>query len=179
MGKRIPLGTETTQIVFFNYSLCCLPSVDKMIEGLDEVKRVLIPQGILVNFYPYLSQSFLFSETVPIDQLKPHPVLDGTELGEGFAFKNAVALRGFKPLIEEFITLKSHYPTIRETMEKILSGRSENYLRFDHVLNYPISKLIGSFIFNHEKPEWFPFGSNEFFTLICQIFVKNCQWTKN
>ncbi len=179
MGERLPLQSETTHVVFFNYSLCCLPSADEMIGGLDEARRVLIPTGILVNFYPYISQSYLFDQMNTSKQMTAHPVYESMGLDDGYAFKNAVVLRGFELLTEELITLKSFYKTQIKAMEKILSGRSEKYLKFDHLLNYPISKLVGMFITKQEKPTWFPYGKDDSFTLICQLFVKKSQWTKN
>ncbi|PWI49028.1 hypothetical protein CEE45_03690 [Candidatus Heimdallarchaeota archaeon B3_Heim] len=179
MGERIPLESQTTHIVFFNYSLCCLPSVDQMIWGLGEAWRVLIPRGILVNFYPYISQSQLFTETNTAEQMNAHPIFEGMGFDDGYAFKNAVILRGFELFTEEHITVKSFYHTKIKAMEKILTGRSVKYLRFDQRLNYPISKVIGRFITNQDKPTWFSFGKDENFTLICQIFIKKSHWTKN
>jgi hypothetical protein len=179
MGERIPHEAQTTHILFFNYSLCCLPSADKMIVGLDEACRVLIPQGILVNFYPYISQSQLFTNVNSAEQMKSHPIFKGMGLDDGYAFKNAVILRGFDLYTEEIITLKSFYWTKMEAMQKILTGRSVKYLKLDQLLKYPISKVIEMFITNQDKPTWFPFGIDDSFTLICQIFVKKSYITKN
>ena len=179
MGERIPLEAETTHIVFLNYSLCCLPSIDKMIEGVDEAWRLLIPQGLLVNFYPYISQSHLFTQLESGEQLKTHPMFEDRGFDDGYAFKNALILRGFELVTEEHITIKSFYRTKRKALEKILTGRSQKYLKLDHHLKYPISNVIGNFITTQEKPTWFPFRKEEDFTLICQILVKQSPWTKN
>jgi hypothetical protein len=179
MGERIPHEAQDAHIVFLNYSLCCLPSGDKMIRGLDEAWRVLIPRGILVNYYPYISQSQLFTQVDSVEQMKSHPIFKSMGLDEGYAFKNAVILRGFELYTEEIITLKSLYCTKMEAMQKILTGRSIKYLKLDQLLKYPISKVIEMFITKQDKPAWFPFGIDESFTLICQIFVKKSHLTKN
>jgi hypothetical protein len=147
--------------------------------GLDEAWRILIPQGILVNFYPFIAQSHLFTQVASTEQMKAVTALEGMQVNDGYAFKNAVTLRGFELFTEEHITIKSYYTTLLKAMEKILTGRSVKYLSFDQSLNFPISKVIGRFITNQEKPTWFSLGKDENFSLICQIFVKKSHWTKN
>ncbi|MFX0013451.1 MAG: hypothetical protein ACFFB2_01700 [Promethearchaeota archaeon] len=179
MGERIPHESQTTHIVFFNYSLCCLPSVDEMIGGLDEAWRVLTPLGILVNFYPFISPSQLFTQINTAEQMIATPIFESMRFDEGYAFKNAVILRGFELFTEEHITVKSFYSTQITAMEEILTRRSVEYLGFDQCLNYSISKMIGLFVTTQKKPKWFPFRKDDYFTLICQIFVKRSCQTKN
>ncbi|MFW9779833.1 MAG: hypothetical protein ACFFE8_13340 [Candidatus Heimdallarchaeota archaeon] len=179
MGERIPQESHTTHIVFFNYSLCCLPSLDKMIGGLDEAWRVLKPGGLLVNFYPFIVPVQLFAQTHSTVSVEVPPYTQGMGFDESYTFKNAVILRGFQVVIEEKITLNSFYRSEHQAMKEILPQRSIKYLGIDQCLNFGISKLIGKFVTNREKPEWFLLGKDDEFTLVCQIFMKKGHMARN
>ncbi|MFW9856686.1 MAG: hypothetical protein ACFFFG_16665 [Candidatus Thorarchaeota archaeon] len=179
MGERIPQESYTAHIVFFNYSLCCLPSLDKMIGGLDEAWRVLRPGGLLVNFYPFVAPVQLFARIDSNISIEVPPYTQGMGFDESYTFKNAVVFRGFELIIEEKITLRSFYRSEHQAMKDILPERSIRYLGIDQFLNFCISKLVGKFVTNREKPEWFQLGKDDEFTLVCQIFMKKGYMARN
>ncbi|MFX0181726.1 MAG: methyltransferase domain-containing protein [Candidatus Hodarchaeota archaeon] len=172
-GERLPYRDETTHIVIFNYSMCCIPTIENIKNSLAEAWRVLTPKGILVNFCPSFSQPYSLNLGNTTKQTVTNSLHDNTWSDGGFALKNSTLIEGkFTLIAEEKFVLKTDYTTKEEALEDILKGRQEVYRILDHVLNYTISKLICAFITNEEKPSWFSIDTDQYFTMSCQLYMK-------
>lgn len=179
-GERLPYRDETTQIVFFNYSMCCIPSIENIKNSLAEAWRVLTPKGILINFCPSFSQPYSLNRGNTTKQTVTNSLHDNTWLDGSYALKNTTLIEGkFTLIAEEKFILTTYYTTKEEALEDILKGRQEVYMVLDHVLNYTISRLICAFITNEEKPSWFSIENDQYFTMFCQLYMKTIHLQNN
>ncbi|MEE8199086.1 MAG: class I SAM-dependent methyltransferase [Thermoplasmata archaeon] len=148
-GEFLPFPDGSFDAVFFSWSLCCMASTARMQEALHEARRVLRPEGYLVNLQPSLYQPFDRGVvTYLISGQQRDLVLDegSARVSDArFALEHETLLEGrFDLLGEAEFEVRTYYETEEELLERLVLGREDAYEALSEAQKKEIQKRLES-----------------------------------
>ena len=148
-GEKLPFPDESYDVVFFTWSLCCMASEANMREALDEGRRVLRPEGILLNIQPSLHQPFQWGDVTYLITKDPKNLVGSSvrtgDFDSRYAIKRTALIeRKFGLIAEEEFTNNIYYDTVEEALEALTKKWRRQYDQLDDEAKQEIRRRLRS-----------------------------------
>lgn len=147
-GEELPFPGESYDTVFFTWSLCCIPTPYDKLTALEELWRVLRPEGILINLQSSLLQPLDRGVITYLITKRFGSLTDVADDEDGEArraLKYISLIEGkFRPLAEEEFMVNAYYDSVEEALDDFIKDKREQYNNLDEETKHEIFSIISS-----------------------------------